>query len=422
MSFTKELLDSLKEELNDLLKECTSPKNGKPPKLNAIIAGVTNDKQTLYLNCSGVKSIESGEKVKNDDMLAYFSCTKSMTAMGLLKLYEEGKIDLDNPVKMYVPEISKIGVIDPGQVSHIDGTFKSPPRAPAKNVTVRHLLCHTAGFAYSFLNEDYYHLNRKRNPHINELVPNMEFFTVEKQPLLFEPGTKWMYGHSFDWLGLVIESVTGKKLGEYLKEAIFDPAGMSSCTFHSNDPEKFVKLHYRKKDKSLDLLKKRSVSFNPELDMGGQGCFGTVEDYLKFIRIWLLKGLALDTNKRILKEETIDFAIQNHLPPGLHVAFDVPGVPELPEGFEPDGFTLTGNAINMNELPTGRPKGALYWAGLGNLYYWIDIENKIGGFWGSQILPAADMYSIMKYARFEFNVYEALNESKEALKEGSSKL
>ncbi|CUM45407.1 uncharacterized protein AC631_02594 [Debaryomyces fabryi] len=414
MSFSQHQKKELTTELNDIISELTTPEvNQRTAKINGVIAGVTNDKETVYLNAKGVSNVETGENMTVDSVVSFFSCTKSITCMGLLKLYEEGKVDLEAPVKKYVPQISNIGVIDANLVDLVSGKFIKPPRKPLEDVTLRHLLNNTAGFSYGFLDLQYVALSTKRDPHINAITPSDALFTNDKMPLLHEPGKKWTYGHSTDWVGKVIENVTGKKLGVYLKDAIFDPIGMNSCTFHVKNTERLADTHIPDRYKNLKVMKKRPLNVDPEIDMGGQGCFGTVGDYLKFIRVWLNEGMCVDTNKQVLKPETVNYARKNHLPPGVVVDLEDQFGVKIPLQYEPDGFTLTGCAYSMNNLPTGRPKGAIYWFGLANLYFWIDFENKVAGFWACQILPVMNMTSITGFMRMEYNVYEALNNSKE---------
>lgn len=421
MTFTDKSKKQLSKKVTEILKDVTTPnKNGRKSALiPGVIAGVTDAKKTIYLHGEGVKNNETGDAVDVNNQMSLFSCTKSMTVMAILILYEEGKLNLEVPARNYLPLIDEIGFIEKNSVNK-DGTFKVEPKKSSSPVTIRHLMLHTAGFSYAFLNSDYLALS-KRNMHINVLYPTRELFTTEKFPLIHEPGTKWSYGHNTDWLGLIVEEITGKKLGEFLQERVFKPAGMTSTTFHLQDDSNLLKLHRRKSNKEVVFMEQYQVCLDPDVDMGGQGGFSTVNDYLKFIRIWLNYGTSPDTGNRILRKSTVKYAIQNHLPPGLAVDFGDLGF-ELPKGIKPDGFTLTGNAYGQNRLPTGRPKGAIYWSGLANLYYWIDFENQIGGFWGSQLLPFMDPYSLMNYAKFEMNVYDALENSQSEKSKSKSKL
>ena len=119
-------------------------------------------------------------------------------------------------------------------------------------------------------------------------------------------------------------------------------------------------------------MKKLPLNLDPILDLGGQGCFGTVGDYLKFIRVWLNYGYSPDSNKRILKESTVKFAITNHIPEELEFEFiglshNLLDEDEYPDR-KADGWTLTGAAYGLNDMPSGRPKGTNYWSGVANLF------------------------------------------------------
>jgi len=145
--------------------------------------------------------------------------------------------------------------------------------------------------------------------------------------------------------------------------------------------------------------------------MAGHGLYGTAEDYAKFIRMWLNDGRG-PGGEAILKPETVAMACRNHLPEGMHIKM-LPGVdPTLSNDAEffpgmPKTWALTF-MINEEDAPTGRPAGALAWAGLANLYYWIDRANGVGGFWATQIFPFADPASVGGYLEFEKTVYDHL--------------
>lgn len=411
--FTEKLKKSLKEDIDSVLTEVTTAQDGTvDPEVNGVIAGVTDANENVYLSAIGKKNIDTGEAIDPKHQLAFFSCTKPLTCLGMLVLIDRGKVELDAPASRYFKLIESIGVIEPGLVSTDDGTFITPPRKPKTEVTIRHLMLHTAGFSYAFVNQDYSSLAFLRNPEISVLNPTLKFFTNDKTPLIHEPGSSWMYGHSTDWLGLVIQEVSGMKLSQFLKQNVFDVAGMSSFTFRMEDSSNMVTMHRRTNEKKLKTMKKIGVPLTPEIDMGGQGCFGTVGDYLKFIRIWLNYGYSPDTKKRIISEKLARFAINNHLPPGVGVDYEKLFGVTMPPGFVNDGFTLTGCAYSNNEMPSGRPKGVITWSGLANLYFWIDFHNQVGGFWGSQFFPVMDGPSLMANLRFEGAVYEALDAAK----------
>lgn len=401
------------DSFDSLLTELVLPRDqNSQPDINGLVAGFTNSKASRYVTARGVKHVETMEPVALDSMLAFFSCTKPMTAMAVLKLWEDGKVDLDAPAKKYLPLIGEIGLIEPGQVDDDTGDFLYPPKKPKNDVTIRHLLLNNSGFAYAFTDSDYFTLAVTKQRDNSAANPLMKLFTTEAMPLIFEPGTQWRYGHSMDWAGLVVEAVSGMKLSAYLQKNVFDKADMKHCTFRMENESEMIQLHGRKSEGQLRPMKGKPVPFKPKVDMGGQGCFGTVGDYLKFLRIWLNYGTSPDTGIQILERKTVEYAIQNHLPDGQFVELDTAMNRDMPSEFQPDGFSLTGSAYNMNDLPTGRPKGSIYWGGLASLYYWIDFENDCAGFFGCQVLPYLDLKCLLGYIRFEHAVYEMLKKEK----------
>lgn len=399
----------LSSSIDAILAELTTPQNSdiSTAKINGVVAGITTNVKTLYLKAYGSADVNEKEELSVDHVMSFFSCTKALTCTAILQLHETGRLDINANAANYLPQIGKIGLIDEGLVSDEDGSFTEEPREPQNPVTIKHLLTHTAGFAYAFTSIDYFYLLTKKEPQLTAVDPAPEYFSQEKLPLLFEPGSKWLYGHNTDWLGLIIEEITGMKLGDYLHENLFKKIGMTSCTFHADHSKPYLKVHKRTGKFGVVVNKGRSVNSDPKVDMGGHGCFGTVGDYLKFMRVWINKGVSPDTGVRILEEDTITYAILNHLPPGYSVDFETVTSALLEDGGN-DGFTLSGCAFTAENLPTGRPKGTIYWSGLANLYFWMDIENGIAGFWGSQFFPYMDKYSIGGYLRMEEATYQAL--------------
>lgn len=404
------------ELLDKIITKPTVDQDGdsKKAEICAIIAGATNQERDLYLNSSGITDVTTGQKVTNDSIIAFFSCTKMMTAMSVLQLYDAGKVDLDVPAEKYIPELGLVGVVEEEMLDE-DGSYIANPRPPATKVTIKHLLTHTAGFSYPFLSYEYSLLMQK-NPTYNAVNPHISMFSNNHMPLIHEPGQSWLYGYSYDWVGLIVERVSGMKLEEYMKKNIFEPAGMSSCTFHLKDSERLVKLHGKSRDGSLKKMRGQGVDLDPAMDMGGQGCFGTVGDYLKFMRIWLNFGISPDTGKKFLESETVEWAIKNHLALPASISMETVANFMFDEEIEPDGFTLAGCAYLNNKLPTGRGEGSIYWSGLANVYFWIDFKNKIAGFWASQMFPVMKPKCISAYIEFEKAIYDTfVNKEKSKL-------
>lgn len=365
-----------------------------------VVAGVTTDDETISLSAAGVRSLNDPQPMTTDSVFMIFSTTKALTGTVALQLVESGELDLDAPAREYAPDLADVQVIEGFDV---DG---SPIlRAAASEPTTKQLLLHTAGFGYDFFNETYERLARDQGQ------PSIVTSTRQalQTPLLFDPGTQWEYGSNMDWVGQVIEGITGTTLGQALQTRVLDPLGMKDSGFRpsASMQERQATMHQRTDGR---LAATDFMLPEPEVEMGGHGLFSTVDDYLRFIRMWLNDGRA-DDGTAVLRPETVELATENHLGdlkvkmlPGVipSLSNDAEFFPGMPKSW---GYTFM---INEEDAPTGRPAGSVAWAGLANLYYWIDRQNKIGGYWATQIFPFADPESVGGYLEMETAVYDAL--------------
>ena len=385
-------------------------------RVPGVSAAVTDRLGTIYQGSRGVRNIGTGEPFEPDTVCAIFSTTKAIAGTACLQLVEDGLLDLDAPAKEYVSQLGDIQVIE-----GFDSEGKPKLRAPRRDVTTRHLLTHTAGFAYDFFNETY---TRLANGQGQPWVVDASWKSI-KTPLLFDPGEQWEYGTSIDWAGMVVEAITGRRLGEVMQTRILGPLGMNDTAFTMTPSMKArqATIHAREDgDGSLIPLDGVTLPQEPELHMGGHGLYGTATDYVKFIRMWLNDGRS-DSGEQILRPETVEMASRNHLPKGMHIKM-LPGVgatntaksilpvskPRLSNDAEffpgmPKTWALTF-MINEEPAPTGRPAGSLAWAGLANLYYWIDRNNGVGGYWATQIFPFADPTSVAGFLEMERATYQ----------------
>jgi methyl acetate hydrolase len=308
-------------------------------------------------------------------------------------------VSLDDAAKKYVPELADFKVLE-----GFDAAGKPKLRAPKSDITVKHLMLHTAGFCYEFFSHDDLKFRTVNN------IPTVVSCTPAsiKTVLLHDPGERWTYGVNIDWVGKVVEAVRGKRLGEVMKERIFTPLGMNDIGFTMSPSMKTRRatIHDRAQDGKLTPLPDLELPQPPDMDMGGHGIYGSAGDYMKFIRMMLNDGAG--ENGRVLKAETVAMMSRN-------------GLGKLKSGGWPTSIPSLTNAgeffpgllkswaytfmVNDEKAPTGRAAGSLMWAGLGNLYYWIDRQTGIGGFWGSQILPFQDAVSYPGFVDFEAAVY-----------------
>lgn len=391
-------MNRLQDLVNTIINDTEEPQH-------VVIAGVTNAKETLFSSIQGKISLPDGDSVNADSPFNLFSCTKSMTSMAILILIEQGKFQLNTPAKEILPIFAEFRIVTHEDLDPSTGEIVGNVEKPAGDVTIEHLLLHTAGFAYPFTDPTYFTITSKKKVYGGD--PKKLLFVPSSMPLVHEPGTKWRYGYNTDWLGLIVEEVSGLKLSEFLKENIFDKAGMDHSTFSIEDPSLVIKIHELDSDNNLRPEKRPSAPYQPRLDMGGHGCFSTLGDFLKFLRIWLNFGTSPDTGKQILKRSTVENAMKNHLPVGVELDFILGISPEVDDP-KPEGFSLIGCAINLNDLPTGRPANSFYWGGIANSFYWIDMENGCAGFFGCQKLPFMDETCVSRFHKFESEVYKII--------------
>jgi methyl acetate hydrolase len=388
----------LKASIDGILARVTSgPMKDRVP---GVVAMVTDRTANIYEGAAGERVLGSGAAMTADSVHAIFSTTKAITGTAVMQCVEEGKLDLDAPAKAYAPDIGKLKVLD-----GFDAAGKPKLREPKRDITTRMLMLHTAGFGYDFFNA---HYNRMAQDHGQPSVVTASRGAI-MTPLLFDPGDKWEYGSNIDWCGQVVEAIRGKRLGEVFKERIFAKLGIVDMAFAmtASMKQRQGDIHARGADGSLTPMN-FTLPQPPEIDMGGHGLYATVGEYMKFIRMWLNDGNG--PHGRVLKKETVDAAVKNGLQANQAVVM-LPGViPSLSNDAEffpglKKSWSYTF-MVNDEEAPTGRPAGAIGWAGLANLFYWIDRQHGVGGFWATQILPFADAPSFMGYMDFETAVYQ----------------
>ena len=390
---------NLKHSADAALDVAVNVAGGAP----GVVAMATDRTSNIYEGAVGKRELGKGQPMTLDSVMAIFSTTKAITGVTIMQLVEEGKLRLDDPAKQYVPEIAELQVLEGFEA---DGTPKV--RKPRTDITLNHLMLHTAGLSYEFFSHD--DLKYRTGKNIPTVVSST--FASIRTVLLHDPGEHWTYGANIDWLGKVVESIRGKRLGEVMRERVFDPLGMKDIAFEMT-PDMAARratIHDRAQDGKLTPIPDLILPQPPEMDMGGHGLYATVGEYMKFIRMLLNDGATPDGG-HILKAETVEQMSRNGLG-SLTSGGWTTSIPSLSNTGE---FYLGMRKTwaytfqrNEEPTPTGRPAGQLMWAGLANLFYWVDRKNGIGGFWGSQILPFYDVASYPGYLNFETAVYKSL--------------
>ncbi len=386
---------SVNNALDDVLAYTVGRAGGAP----GVVAMATDANENFYEGAAGVRDLGTGEAMTTDTVMAIFSTTKAIVGTAVMQCVEEGLVDLHGPAKTYVPDIAEIEVL-----VGFDGDGQPITRAPKSDITVSQLLLHTAGFGYEFFSADDLAYRTAKG------IPTVVSCTYDsvRTVLLHDPGECWTYGPNIDWAGKVVEAVRGQRLGDVLAERVFGPLDMTDIAFTMTESmqARRATIHDRAQDGKLTPLPDLTLPQPPAMDMGGHGLYSTVGEYMKFIRMFLNDGNG--PNGRVLNPETVDFMSTNALG-DLKSGGWTTSIPSLTNAgeFFPGLSKSWGYTFQINDDPTpsGRPAGSLMWAGLANLFYWIDRQNGVGGFWGSQILPFQDASSYPGFVDFESAVY-----------------
>lgn len=383
--------------LDAVLDQAVQRHGGVP----GVVAMATDRHGNFYEGAAGTCELGQDRPMTADAVFAIFSTTKALTAVCAMQLVEEGLLKLDDPAALHVPEIAELQVLD-----GFDAQGQPVTRAPKRAITVNDLFLHTSGLCYEFFSHDDLRFRTARE------IPTIVSCTWDsvRTVLLHDPGAAWTYGVGVDWLGLIVERLRGCRLGEVMRQRIFDPLEMRDIGFGLSESmrSRRVTLHDRAADGQLTALPDLVLPDPPAMDMGGHGLYATVGEYMKFIRM-LLNGGAGPAG-RVLREETVQAMGQDGLRAmGLSAGGWNTSIPSLSNtgSFFPgvDQGWAYSFMTNRARTPSGRPANALMWAGLANCFYWIDRASGIGGYWATQILPFQDAVSYPGFVEFETAVY-----------------
>ncbi|HKV14273.1 MAG TPA: serine hydrolase domain-containing protein [Reyranella sp.] len=387
----------MKTAVDKLLKESVA--KGDVP---GVVAVATDAKGTTYEGGFGKRVLGQPTEMTPDTVVWIASMTKAITGAAAMQQVERGKLSLDGPAKAVIPYLGEVEVLE-----GFDDKGKPRTRKPRRDITLRHLLTHTAGFCYEIWNPDIAKYQQAMGVPGITGCENKALTT----PLVFDPGERWDYGINIDWAGKMVETVSGQKLGQYLKDNVLGPLGMDSTAFFISPDMRgrLAKIHHRGADGSLTPDMELEIPQQPEFEMGGGGLYGTAGDYLKFVRMMLNQGRS-DRGEQVLKPETVAQMSKNAMGDSKVCLLKTAMAPlsndaEFFPGIEKQwGLSFM---INNAQAPTGRSAGSLAWAGLANTYYWIDQKKGLGGVYATQVLPFADVKSLPLYYAFEKAVYDA---------------
>lgn len=356
-----------------------------------VVAMAADRDKVVYQGAFSAADID-GRPLALDALFRIASMTKPVTSVAAMQLVEQGRIALDDPAEKYLPAFAKLQVIESFDAA--TGAYRLRPAA--RSVTIRHLFTHTSGLGYAFTSP----ILRDFRPRPGEQYP--------AGPLVFDPGEQWLYSTSTDWLGRVVEKVSGQPLEDYFRRHIFAPLEMPDTSYFVA-PEKQPRLPAvlrRQADGRIvkEPMQPPVTGFNPS---GGGGLTSTAGDYIRFTRA-LLNGGALD-GARILSAASVAAMGRNHIG-AIGVRALKSALPNSSEDFSfiADGRDKWGLGflITADAVPGKRSAGSLSWGGINNTYFWIDPARGISGVILMQFLPFADRKALALYDAFERGVYQ----------------
>ncbi len=368
-------------------------------KLAGAVAAVARRGKVAYLQSVGKQDIEADIDMNTNTIFRIASMTKPITSVAALMLYDDGLIQLDDPVSKYIPEFSKPAVLRRGQ--------QTKTAVPAtQEITIKHLLTHTSGLTYQWdehLGPLYKEAGITHGIVQDDSVLAEKMKKLARIPLLHNPGEAWTYGLSADVLGRVIEAASGKTLEEFFEKRIFEPLGMKDTHFFIPD-DKMTRLAavYAPRPKGglrrLDSEPIVEGSFVYCADhpykgqrryfSGGGGLCSTITDYLRFSQM-LLNGGELD-GKRLLKQKTVELMTSDHV-----------------GRLKKDGGFGLGVSVTRNSQESGGLDcvGSFGWGGFWYTTFFVDPNKQIIGICMGQLHPDG---GATLNRRFKSLVYQAI--------------
>lgn len=356
---------------------------------SAKIAGcqtlVARHGHVAYFKSMGLADRERKTPMADDTIFRLYSMSKPITSVALMSLYEQGHFQLNDPVSRFIPEWRDHRVWISGEGAAMETA------APARPMTMRHVLSHQGGLTYGATNHPVDRAYREAGVNRAEGETLASFVhKLAKVPLRYTPGERWMYSFSTDVCGYLVEAISGKRFDQYLQDTIFDPLGMADTAFSvaPKNATRFAANYERKPDKTLKLIddpERSAYLRQPSFFSGGGGLTGTTADYLRFCEM-LRRGGELD-GARILGSRTIDLMRQNHLAGGKDLTQMATG--DFSEtAYEGVGFGL-GFAMTLGQVAHGAlGEGDYYWGGAASTIFWVDPKEDLVVIFMTQLMPS----------------------------------
>jgi CubicO group peptidase (beta-lactamase class C family) len=350
---------------------------------------VTRRGRVAHLSHHGLRDLEAGLPVTDDTIWRIYSMTKPVTSVAAMMLYEQGALELTDPVARFIPSFADVRVYNAGPAL-------APSTVPVSEpVRVWHLLTHTSGLTYGFHHahpvDEMYRLRGFEY----SVPPGVDLAgacdLLAELPLLFQPGGEWNYGVSTDVLGRVVEVASGQRFDAYLDEHVLGPLGMDETGWSVGeaDLDRLATLYMRGPDGALaaNATLGEEATRPPLLHAGGGGLVSTAGDYHRFTQM-LLRGGELD-GVRLLGPRTVAFMTRNHLPGGADL--EEIGRPNFAESsFRGVGFGLGFSTVV--DVAAGKvltSPGEYAWGGMASTAFFVDPVEEVTAMFFTQFVPSS---------------------------------
>lgn len=351
-----------------------------------VIAYGIGDSAPVFASAGRIAVEADAAAATPDSLWRVYSMTKPITAMAAMMLVEDGKLKLDQPIADFFPGFRTMKVLT-------DPANSLDSRPATTQITVRHLLTHTAGLGYSIITKgpllkEYERLgitpaavNAALEAQARPLRPTSlkEFAErVATLPLIAEPGTKWSYSISLDLLPAIIEAAAGMPYEQFLQSRMLGPLKMTSTywTVPQSEVGRFATNYAWAGENRIpfDPAKSSAWLTPPSFPYGGAGLVMSARDYDRFLHM-LANGGAVD-GVRVMKPETVRLAMSNLLPAGVIYG----GAPSGSGGaMGPKMGYGAGGSVQLEDVPGGAGKGTYGWGGAAGTVAWVDPSKKIRG-------------------------------------------
>ena len=363
-------------------------------RLSGAVMHIERRGELAFAQALGRQDPARAAPMRSDAIFRVYSMTKPLVSVAVMMLFEQGRVQLNDPVAKHLPAFAdvRVGVERDGVLSL---------EAPARAMTVQDLLRHTAGLTYEF-----HEPSKVRSLYIEANLfsrrrSNAEFCEVlAALPLMCSPGARWEYSRATDVLGRLIEVLSGEPLGVHLHRVIFAPLGMADTAFHVPPAQQHRLAEGFSTDPDTGAtVAMHGVRTPPTFESGGGGLVSTAADYMRFCRL-LLNGGTLD-GVRLLGHHTLALMTADHVDThgADHTARD-----QLPPGY---GFGL-GFAVRTHAGMSALPGsvGSFGWSGAAGTLFIVDPAEQLTAVLMVQALGQAEEVR----ALFQSLVYAALDD------------